>query len=90
MNPARRGLFAAAMAAFALCLGASESQAYGRERWCAVTNQGGGNVVWDCNYRTIEACAPNVISGNRGFCNTNPAWGEPEPRRYRRDHQWRW
>jgi Protein of unknown function (DUF3551) len=86
MRPARRGLIAAAMAALGLCFGASDGHAYGRERWCAVTNHG-GNVVWDCNYRTIEECVPNVISGNRGFCNTNPAWGEP--RRYRRDY-WRW
>jgi hypothetical protein len=90
MRPERQALIGAAFAALATCCSVAESHAYGRERWCAVTNVGGGNVVWDCNYRTIEACVPNVISGNRGFCNTNPAWGAPEPRRYRRDDRWRW
>jgi hypothetical protein len=86
---AQRFLLAGAIAAAALGANISKGHAYGRERWCAVTNQGGGNVVWDCNYRTIEECVPNVLAGNRGFCNTNPAWGEP-PRRYRRDRDWRW
>jgi hypothetical protein len=27
---------------------------------------------WDCRYRTVEECVPNVIAGNRGFCNLNP------------------
>ena len=40
--------------------------------WCAVVNTGTGNVVWDCSYRSIEACRPNVLAGNRGFCNLNP------------------
>jgi hypothetical protein len=75
---------AAAIAALALGASLSDAQAYGTRRWCAVTNTGGGNVVWDCTYDTIEQCAPNVIAGNRGFCNTNPAWGEPRhPRRWR-------
>ena len=40
--------------------------------WCAVVNMGTGNMVWDCSYGSIEACRPNVIAGNRGFCNRNP------------------
>ncbi len=42
--------------------------------WCAVFNIGNGSIVWDCQYRSIEECRPNVISGNRGFCNHNPGW----------------
>ena len=40
--------------------------------WCAVISRGGGNVQWDCTYRSIEECRPNVIAGNRGFCNPSP------------------
>jgi hypothetical protein len=50
--------------------------------WCAVYSLGHGSMVWDCQYRSVEACQPNVISGNRGFCNHNPAYEGPvEPRR---------
>jgi hypothetical protein len=34
------------------------------------------DVYWDCHYRTIEEYVPNVIAGNRGFCNLNP-WSGP-------------
>jgi hypothetical protein len=27
---------------------------------------------WDCQYRTIEECRPNVLAGFRGWCNPNP------------------
>jgi hypothetical protein len=30
--------------------------------------------MWDCHYRSVEECRPNVIAGNRGTCNPNPAW----------------
>ena len=42
--------------------------------WCAVVTIGSGTVTWDCHYRSFEECAPNVIAGNRGFCNRNPRW----------------
>ncbi|HZP78610.1 MAG TPA: DUF3551 domain-containing protein [Pseudolabrys sp.] len=66
---------------------ASPSYAYGDERWCAVSNRGMGWVVWDCQYRTWQECVPNVIAGNRGFCNLNPGW-EPRaaPARHKRRH----
>jgi Protein of unknown function (DUF3551) len=57
--------------------------------WCAVVNIGMGNVRWDCSYATFEACWPNVIAGNRGFCNHNPYYGGPavvEHRRHWRRH----
>ncbi|HUD88037.1 MAG TPA: hypothetical protein VMR17_16455 [Xanthobacteraceae bacterium] len=52
-------------------------------------NLGAGDMVWDCEYRTIEQCAPQVVAGNRGFCNLNPAWSPPgaAPRFYRKRHQ---
>jgi hypothetical protein len=44
--------------------------------WCAVFTLGLGAVVWDCQYRSVEECRPNVLAGNRGFCNHNPAWAD--------------
>jgi hypothetical protein len=41
--------------------------------WCAVIAMGDGDMQWDCEYRTIEECRPNVLAGNRGWCNLNPA-----------------
>jgi hypothetical protein len=65
----------AALAA-ATSFGTSPSQAFGDAPWCAVINIGTGTVYWDCQYRTFEACYPNVLAGNRGFCNLNP-WPGP-------------
>jgi Protein of unknown function (DUF3551) len=61
----------AALAAATL-FGTSPSRAYGDAPWCAVINLGGGDVYWDCQYRTIAECVPNVTGGSRGFCNLNP------------------
>jgi len=36
--------------------------------WCAVISEG----YWDCQYRSIEECRPNVLAGNRGWCNPSP------------------
>jgi hypothetical protein len=41
---------------------------------------GTGNVYEDCQYYALEACVPNVLAGNRGFCNVNPRWVGPQPR----------
>jgi hypothetical protein len=62
--------------------GTSPSQAYGNAPWCAVTSIW-GDVYWDCQYRTLEECVPNVIAGNRGFCNLNPWPGPPQGASYR-------
>jgi hypothetical protein len=51
------------------------SSAYGDRPWCAVVSVGAGGGVWDCRYRSIEECRPNVVAGNRGFCNWNPWYG---------------
>ena len=48
--------------------------------WCAFINIGTGNVYEDCRYYSLEACVPNVLAGNRGFCNVNPRWVGPPPR----------
>jgi hypothetical protein len=37
--------------------------------WCAVIK---GGEYWDCQYRSLEDCYPNVLGGTRGFCNPNP------------------
>jgi hypothetical protein len=84
----------AAGAAAALLLGAPAAQAglYGNAPWCAVLNIGSGEVEWECEYATVEACVPNVIAGNRGFCELNPygagpPWaGAPGPRGFAHRH----
>ena len=40
--------------------------------WCAVVAAGDGDMQWHCEYRSIEECRPNVLAGNRGWCNPNP------------------
>jgi Protein of unknown function (DUF3551) len=54
----------------ALCFDIPASQAYGDAPWCAVYS--GDGAKWDCQYRTFEECRPNVLAGNRGWCNPNP------------------
>jgi hypothetical protein len=54
--------------------GTSSSRAYGDAPWCAVVDRK-GEVYWDCQYRTFEACYPNALA-DRGFCNVNP-WPGP-------------
>jgi hypothetical protein len=74
--------------ATAMWFGTPSSRAYGDAPWCAVITIGPGDVYWDCQYRTIEECRPNVIAGNRGFCNLNP-WPGPSqvvPYRYQKRH----
>lgn len=61
--------------------------------WCAVINFGGGDVVWDCEFNSVEECRPNVIAGTRGFCNPNPRWpgwsapAETGPKKHVRHHK---
>jgi len=47
--------------------------------WCAIISLGPGSVYEDCQYYSLEACRPNVLAGNRGFCNPNPRWVGPPP-----------
>ena len=69
-----RIVLAIAGAAAVLCFEApsSRAQTYGDAPWCAVIEIGEGEVQWQCVYQTVEQCAPNVVAGNRGFCNHNP------------------
>ena len=48
--------------------------------WCAIISLGQGSVYEDCQYSSIETCRPNVVAGNRGFCNPNPRWIGPAPK----------
>jgi Protein of unknown function (DUF3551) len=51
--------------------------AYGDAPWCAAIEIGAGEVYWDCQYETFEACQPTILAGNRGLCSPNPAPGAP-------------
>jgi hypothetical protein len=89
MKAMMRLVLAAIVTGAALCFNVSGSRAFGP--WCAVTDKGTGNIYWDCQYDSLEACVPNVLSGNRGFCNVNPAFGlyaakPTERRKYRKRH----
>jgi hypothetical protein len=58
--------------------------------WCAVINTTEDSVYWDCQYRSFEQCYPNILAGNRGFCNPNPAYqGVDRPQRRRPAHRHR-
>jgi hypothetical protein len=65
-----RMIFAAVFALTSLVFGPLPAAAY-EAPWCAVLGMGKG-VYWDCQYATFEACRPNVLAGNRGWCNPNP------------------
>jgi len=69
-------IISAAALAIALASAPAPAQAYNDAPWCAVINTG-LDVHWECQYSTFEACYPNVIAGNRGFCNQNPAYQGP-------------
>jgi len=71
--------FAAAVAIWCFAMPAGHAQSYGNAPWCAVQDLGAGDVVWDCEFRSAAECAPNVVAGNRGFCNINPYWTGPDP-----------
>jgi|SRR5271165_249327 len=66
-------LVVAAVVAIAVFGSLSASHAH-EGPWCAVTNDGAGDMHWNCSMRTIEQCRLEVIAGNRGFCNLNPRW----------------
>ena len=73
-----RILLIAGVTFVAVLLEARPVQAY-EGPWCAVVNLGNGAAYEDCQYATFEACRPNVLAGNRGFCNPNPRWVGPPP-----------
>jgi len=66
-----RIVFATIVTAAAFSSGPAAADFYS-EPWCAVIAMGDGDMQWDCEYRSIEECRPNVLAGNRGWCNPNP------------------
>jgi hypothetical protein len=72
---------AAAAVAAVTGFGVSPGQAatFGSAPWCAVVDQGAGNMMWECEFATVEACEPYVTAGNRGFCARNPYLEPPPP-----------
>jgi hypothetical protein len=59
---------------------ASEAALWGHAKWCAVTDNGSGDLMWECVYDTVEECQPFILAGNRGSCNLNPYWkGQNQP-----------
>jgi hypothetical protein len=79
-----RILCAAAVVIAVTAFGERPARAY-EAPWCAVINTTEDSVYWDCQYRSFAECYPQVLAGNRGFCNPNPAYGGEErtPRRHR-------
>jgi hypothetical protein len=73
-------IFAAAVlaAVMGLNMPAGHAAAWRENPWCAVIDYGDGGVTLECNYRTFEECYPNVLAGNKGFCNLNPAGPGPQ------------
>ncbi|HXD45692.1 MAG TPA: DUF3551 domain-containing protein [Pseudolabrys sp.] len=84
-----RGLAVLALAA-ALAPAPAGAQFWGPARpqgpWCAVYPGAFNDTRWDCFYPTLESCVPNILAGTRGFCNPNPRYDGPPPRRHRRKH----
>jgi hypothetical protein len=62
----------AAVLTVSLMFGAPAGYAADDAPWCAVINLGMGDARWDCRYRTVEECVPNVVAGDRGSCSPNP------------------
>lgn len=75
-------------AAAILCVDVPSGQAQivGNAPWCAVMEIGAGEVEKDCEYFSVQECAPNVIAGNRGVCQMNPYYRAAPPRAPRRLH----
>ena len=85
-----RPVFAILATTAALCAGTlpGEAQTSGHRPWCAVINYGTSEVRWECYYRSLDECVPNVLAGNRGFCNQNPYWRGPAlPAKRQRNHR---
>jgi len=85
-------MFTTAALAAAMSAGPAPGRASGGDApWCAVIDYGDGDVSWECVYRSFAECYPNVIAGNKGFCNVNPAGsGLPAPAAaasHKRKHQ---
>jgi Protein of unknown function (DUF3551) len=78
---ARTMILATVIALAASVFGRHPAKAY-EAPWCAVISEG----YWDCQYRSIEECRPNILAGNRGWCNPSPYFVArlTEDRRFRK------
>ena len=72
-------VIATGAAVLAFEVSAGDAAYIGNAPWCAVVNIGAGDVEWDCEYPSVQACAPNVVAGNRGFCGLNPYYSPNSP-----------
>ena len=84
-----RFLLSIGVTAAMLCgpVASARAQTSGNAPWCAMIDYGAGFIVNECYYQTFEQCAANIIGGQRGFCNVNPAWTPPPgPRAQRKRH----
>jgi len=77
----RRMILAIVIVLAASVFGRHPAKAY-EAPWCAVISEG----YWDCQYRSIEECRPNILAGNRGWCNPSPYYvaGSAEQRQTRK------
>ena len=84
-----RTIFVAIVAITAVgSVGLQSAKAY-TAPWCAVMNYGNGSMYWDCQYSSIEQCRPNILGGNRGWCNPNPyfvPYADAPNKHYRKRH----
>jgi hypothetical protein len=51
--------------------------------WCGV-RLGRNAGVWRCQYWSLEQCRSEMIAGERGYCNMNPAYLSGPPQRHRK------
>jgi hypothetical protein len=72
------GLAAATCLFMILAATPGRTATWGHARWCAVTDNGGGNLMWECVYDSVEECQPFILAGNRGYCSLNPYWRTPD------------
>jgi hypothetical protein len=76
-NVAGLALATAGFAAAVFAATPGHAATWGHAKWCAVTNNGGDDLMWECVYDTVEECQPFILAGNRGYCSLNPYWRGP-------------
>jgi hypothetical protein len=71
-----RSILLAGAAIISVCISSLKAEA-SEAPWCAVISTSEDSVYWDCQYRSFEECRPNVLAGNRGWCNPSPYYVAP-------------
>jgi hypothetical protein len=69
----RRLVIAAVLGLLAVESQPAFAQFYGPGPWCAVVDRGFGSVYWDCRYRSLAECRPNVLAVIAGFATATRA-----------------